>query len=494
MNTFFKQLQVLMLVSSIVCARPVNADNVIDKVPFVICKSGKWCVKKDLIYTGAKTAITIKANNVTLNFKNHNLILENEAAVGIAAKNVKELLIKQDAIKSRRVSTNPTSAAIFLKNCQKVTLEELLTTKTFRGIRVDGCSDVWINHCNLTKHTGGSGDAEGLGDAIRVVDSEAVVIENTTISNSAGNSNTAPIGIHFTFNGRRITQNRACRISNCKFPNSDIAIAGRSIDGLIVENCSLVAAPTNTFNLIQLGAAQTSEKLGAAFANNIIIRDTTVSASTEDHPFFDGITASNGSSALFENITFDTRSRSAEPFSVVAALHFGSIKNPGTRFASSYSDATVRNCIIKNANSVGIWAEFANQIVIDNTLVTGSVENAIIFEDAVSCVVKNSEISRNLGNGIVLREPARSNELLSNIVSENGKNGIVIRQAARQNHLQGNNVFSNGLDGIDNQSSFNETYFNTSCNNGGDNCSNVTPEQIPGDPCVAGSNICCAQD
>ena len=46
---------------------------VIDKVPAFIDKPGKWCVKKNLKFTGTGNAITVTANNVTLNFGDHNL-------------------------------------------------------------------------------------------------------------------------------------------------------------------------------------------------------------------------------------------------------------------------------------------------------------------------------------------------------------------------------------------------------------------------------------
>lgn len=157
---------------------PCDAPRPIHCVPFCIEKPGKYCVTRDLCYYGHGAAILVKANNVTINFANHDLLLKENDAVGVKAEGVEELTLENDKIYTPEVSTNSASAAVHLKDCTKVLLDNLLTQNTFFGVLIDNCDDVKLQNSRGEKHIGGS--FPDLSAAVKVVNSRQVTVDNCT--------------------------------------------------------------------------------------------------------------------------------------------------------------------------------------------------------------------------------------------------------------------------------------------------------------------------
>lgn len=131
-----------------------NDPKVISKVPVIISKPGKYCVNKELVYKGCDAAITIAANNVTLDLGNNDLILRHSTATGIAVLNVREVLIKNDAIKYQPKCVEPIvceneATGVLIRNSCKVQLEDLYIKFVSKGILIDESDDVKVINTHL---------------------------------------------------------------------------------------------------------------------------------------------------------------------------------------------------------------------------------------------------------------------------------------------------------------------------------------------------------
>ena len=455
------------------CAHSIK----IDHVPFVITKSGKYCVTKDLIFADAGAAITVAANNVSINFANHNLTLTNPAGIGISATGISELFIENDSISTPAPSGALTSAGITLDHVTKVSINNVFTENTFTGINVlNNSNDIKITNYH---HKNLAANFPGAPAGVRIIGSVAVSIDQSTIELTSGQ-----VGV-FSDNIFVLGDSREISVTNCKFPIADSAIHVNQVNGLLVDNCLAIASPTTEFNILELGNV-------GQIAFNSIIRNSTF-VGTNAAAGLDGVLLFNGANCLIENCVVDVRAASVGVF-FPGAIHVGcNAVNSGCNPELSFDNVIVRNCVIKNSAEVGIFVEKGSNCVFENSLVTASVAN-IRFDNATECTVSNCKVNNGGGNGIVLNTGANINSFIGNIVSNNAGTGIVVNTGADSNHLQDNKVFKNGGLGINNLGTNTETYFNTSCNNVGDNCFGVTPEQTPGaSPAVAGSNICCSQ-
>ncbi|MCE5293808.1 MAG: right-handed parallel beta-helix repeat-containing protein, partial [Chlamydiales bacterium] len=248
--------------------------HVISSVPAVIDKPGKWCVKKDLVYKGSGTAITITANNVTLNFNNHSLTLENPSAIGVYANTVQELTVLNDIIKSTTISTNPISRAFYILNCEKVTLDNIFTANTFYGVDAVNSKDVFVTHSRFKDHIGGTDTASS--GSIRVENCNAVVVEESTFSGAGKGSGQNNPSRQIVFRGT----STACRISNCEFAGVEQAVGGFGIDGLIVENCVMQTAlvkfpedPSSPLTLFLPLIQLSTSSAGEILASNVTVRN-----------------------------------------------------------------------------------------------------------------------------------------------------------------------------------------------------------------------------
>lgn len=251
--------------------------HVISCVPVVIDKPGKWCVGKDLVYTGSGAAITVAANNVTLNFHNHSLTLTNRSAVGVYACGVQELTVENDIIQSSAISTSPSSKAFHIVNCEKVKLDNIFTANTFFGVHAVSSRDVLVTHSRFKDHIGGGGTIDLTSGGIRADTCSAVVIEESTFSGAGKGAGADNRSVQTIFRDG----STACRISNCEYTDIEGAVLAYGVDGLVIENCITQTAP-RTFNIndpasiaifrpaIQLASQVTGEGI---LTSNVTVRN-----------------------------------------------------------------------------------------------------------------------------------------------------------------------------------------------------------------------------
>ena len=449
--------------------------HVIRKVPITIRKSGKYCVKKDLIFDGPGVAITVTANNVTINFNNHSLTINDSSAVGVLASGVREFTIENDIIQTPTVSTIITSAAIQLTNCEKVALKNIFTLNTFFGVSIQNSDTVSITQSKFKDHIGGGAGANA-SFAISVGSSNNVVIEKSTVtglSPNQGNNNIAGTIVFFGCID--------CRVSNCQFTNAEL-LAAEKITGLIVENCTFEQPATGFFSLLQLGLT-----LADAIANDVIVRGCTFMSVSNTSRSPQLIIGLQGSGCLIENCVLDRQVHNGDGIDM------------------SMTNVTIRNCVVQvttldSASAIAVFPNFSTprNVVIDNCQLTGGGAKGgqTVFLGGDDCVIKNSEVSGGGNFGIEVADgiPINNVAVINNIVRDCGTNGIQIDGAAIKTRVEGNKVFSNTGIGIFNASPSSQIFFNTSCGNTGGDCFGVDPRvvQTPGDPAVAGSNVCCS--
>lgn len=448
--------------------------HVIRKVPYTITKSGKYCVKKDLVFSGTGAAITITANNVTLNLHNHDLTLNDLSAVGILATGVRELTIENDIIQTLTVSTINTNAAIQLVSGEKVTLKNIFTKNTFYGVLIQSSSNVLVTHSEFKDHIGGNTVSGTIYDSFGIqadASNNVVIEESTFIGINQISSDSGPIGF--------INGCLNCRVSKCQLTETNLLLA-RQINGLIIEDCLFQGPATAQYGLIQLGASAST-----ALANDVIIRNCTmISQSLTIGPSV--IAAGRGSNCLIENCSLD----------LSANNQFGS-----AFFTVFYNNITLRHCTIQGSTitqpSTATIDLIGPNNVIDNCqIVGGSPQGVTIVIDVGSSntVIKNSDISGSQGGGILVLGTVPNTAIINNIVRDNVGNGIEIDTGSINTRAELNKVFSNTGIGIANFEPSSQIFFNTSCGNGTD-CVGIDSSvvQTPGaSPAVAGSNVCCS--
>ena len=536
--------------------KPCGDQHVIDKVPAVVDKPGKWCVKKNLAFTGTGNAITVTANNVTLNFGDHNLLISSEGAIGIFANGVSELVILNDKISCPTVSTDPAVVAIHLLNCDKVTVDNVFTQNTFQGIFAENSTDVFITRSRFKDHVGGLETRDTTSNGVKASGSTAVVIEESTFSGGGANPGLTNRASGIQFNNGCTN----CRVSNCQFTPLDIAIFAQQIDGLIVENSTFVCTLQTEFGHIQTGSVGLNisndviirnctfncnessgggginivnaannliedvtinsngnggygitlgnpslEGFPSTGVNGVIIKNTLIS-NIDAVPGYDGIVLVKASGVLIENVIIDTNAAFAPGYHP-AAIHIGAADTVGDP-SLVVTGLTIRNSVITNIPDIGIRSESGNSnIVVENSTIVGGVTANIFFDDTSNSVIKNNEITASsgditmgAGNGLVLNTIAtgsNNNSVLDNVITNNAGTGLLIASGSTLNIVQDNVVSSNGGYGINNvvPTANTQIYFNTACHNGAGDCVGIPSTLVttPGSPTSnAGTNICCS--
>ncbi|MBS0636558.1 MAG: right-handed parallel beta-helix repeat-containing protein [Verrucomicrobia bacterium] len=449
-------------------------DTPIDMVPVTLTKPGKYCVTKELVYRGSGDAITIAASNVTINFKNHDLSLRNPAATGIFAGNVSEITILNDKIALVTGPATDTSAAILFDTVTKGRIDNVFTENTFIGVHIMGSNDVALKNSHHKDHTSSFSSSSLTPTAVRVFNSTAVAIDGIAVEGNSGIVNPySTTGIEF--NGGC----RGCSLTNSKIIESDGPLLAFEIDGLQIENCLF----SNSAGSSPIGASTIQLGNSDGPANDINIANSSF-INEFGGPNVIGLWLLSGSGCTIDNCIVDTITSEGGS----AAVYVGFIN------ASTYSNAVIRNSTVQNQNDFGILLDHASNFIVENCKIIDSQVANIKLNDATQCTISNCVSSGSEGYGIQLTNLASTNAILANVVNAN-RNGISIASDALNNHLQDNKVFDNSGNGIDNGDPSTELYGNTSCNNGGANCSpssSLFQQQSPGDsPVVVGSNICC---
>ncbi|MBS0634319.1 MAG: right-handed parallel beta-helix repeat-containing protein [Verrucomicrobia bacterium] len=475
---------------------PCDASIAIDSVPLTITESGKYCVTSDLTYDGTGAAITVLANNVTINFHNHSLTLTNEAAQGILAQNVSEFTLENDVIQGAASFISDTSVAVHLDGVHKAHLNNVYTYNTTKGIHLYNCNDVLVDNALIRAHDGTFNLSDGRGAGIFIQLSEGVTVENVFFEGSGAEPDIDAISY-----GVWVRESENVMVKDSSFDDWLLGIYGQAVTGLTIDHCMIKASPYSGYSTIQLGSTSTPEFV----ATDVIIRDTTLEQPTFV-PFFDGMLLAHGSGLMMENVVLDVTTGTEVGSGYIAgAIHAGYAANSSSSDNFIFSDIYARNCIVRGANQYGLYVELGRDIIFSHSQFTdASLANVFISNGGIleglstqGCQIVDSLIADGLAEesfGVYIEFNTASNAIMNNQINNHSAAAIYIESSAPANQIKGNRIFGN-YDGIYNTSITSDIYYNTSCNNSNSNCIGVGVTQNPTDsPVVAGSNICCVID
>ena len=431
---------------------PVNTQFIVNQVPFTITQPGKYSVGQNLVYSGSGAAITVAADNVSINFRNHSLTVQSPSSVGVLAQNVSEFTLENEVINSA------SSVGVHLIGVNKAVVNNIFITSNSNAILVENSQDIQLFSSQFISKSG-----------VSVVNSSHVVIDSCTF-----NGMQTALGLHLEGASTDVI------VTNSTFTDCLSSIHALRVDGLLVDGCQAMASSSSNQSLVQLGSGD-----AGCLANDVIIRNSSFTQATAVAGF-NGFLVLAGSGCLLENLVINSASCDLTTGLSSAALHVGYASG------SPYENLLAKGCIITGDNPRALFIEHGNKVVVDECHISGASSNNIHMLNATSCTVKNCMIFDG-NNGVLLdsRGGGGSNSIKDCFVYNNTLLGISVADMAN-NNVSGNTVWGCQT-GIQIASSdYTETIFNTSCNNSQQNCSNVYPSQAPGgSAALAGSNICC---
>ncbi len=457
-----------------------DATMAISEVPVVISQPGKYCVTQDLVYNGSLAAITVTANNVSINFYNHSLTLTNENAQGIFVQNASEFTLENDIIQGSSLFQTDTSAAIYLSNVSKAHLVNLYTMNTTKGIWIQNSSDVLIERSFLEAHESSdfippvapfaTTSNPNNGGGVRIENSSGITVDKTVFLAPTLEDQYQTDVAFYVVGSSNIT------LKNSQIYNWLSSIDALSVDGFLIEGCEAIANVYSENHLVQLG-----DVAAGSVAHDIIIRNSIFNKALSEAPDFDGIMLVQGSGCLIEDVVVDTVC--FESLTTPGALHIGN-----GEFA--FSEVVVSRSVFSGYNTYTVMIENGLDVTIRDSQITSDDLTALMMTGAANCVVKNCFIN-GVDYGVRL-DTTGKNAIINCQITGAATTGIVVLDSAG-NNISGNSVFGN-YNGIDFSASTDvEAYFNVSCNNRNMDCNAVLQDQLPGDtPVFAGSNVCCS--
>lgn len=467
------------IISTLASDVPCEAPFVIDAVPVELSESGKYCVTKDLLYDGTGAAITVTADNVTINFQNHSLTLNNSLAEGILVDDVSEFTLENDIITGSSVYQTDSSVAVHLVDVQKANLMNLYTKNTTKGIWIENSSDVQVSRCFLEAHEGSPYVSTPVkpagvtnGAAIWISGSDGVSIDGSTFR--ALNVSEFPATRSST----------ACVIDdtskNIAFTGSNfydwlITMYAPSVEGLLIDGCQAIANNFSQLQLVQLGSCGEDGE-----ANDIIIKNSIFKKDQPESSNFDGILLVSGRGCLLDSLILDVNSSNTDDYTV-AALHIG------VPDCTTYHNVLVKNCLFKGSVTTAVRILAGDAVLIEDSQITATDGLAVVITGgSEGCLVNNCVIHATLGS--IILTPDTPNGFRNNQVY-GADDGVGISVTGPVN-VTNNSVYGNST-GIVTSGGIEEVYFNTSCHNFTVDCTNVATAQASGNVAMAGSTICC---
>ncbi|HLW72909.1 MAG TPA: right-handed parallel beta-helix repeat-containing protein [Candidatus Babeliales bacterium] len=474
MNQFGNKAFLLLFLTPLAYATNINQAD----LPYTITEPGQYYVQENLVYTGSDNAITIKANNVLLNFNGFSLHLSHHEATGVLVKKSSEFTIIGDVISNTSSKTQKGNGIYILKS-KNGSIENVFTRHNQHGLKIKKSKYILVED----------------GDFAHAQHSDALVQESVTIGFDNCTFTDGHHGLTL------IGANRDCSVTNSAFPSAKFAnLNVLQVDGMMVDKCSF----TNTGggddtkpNLVQFGGAEPEQ---ACF--NVTFRNCTISNPCDCNSTSpEGLGLYQGSGFLVDSCVIEINNTNQDPAADLSGIH---ISNPGLGINGTIaSNVIIRNCLIQGPATDGLYPDVgSSNILIENCLVTGASKDGIFLAGTSACTVTNNTVVGNATNGIFLGETSFSNAVTNNIVNSNGfnpiisslppfGNGISIASDSSNNSIQNNTVFSNTTDGINDQGTNNQIFYNTAYANVTNYvaATDTIIESAPGVATLVGANI-----
>jgi len=392
----------------------------ISNVPITITKSGRYCVTRNLQYDDDLVAITIKANNVSIDFNQFNLSLTNGAAIGVSGIGFQNIEIKNGTIelKTDVIPTAITSAAILFDNIVKVTIDNIVTNNNFSGIVINRSEGILITNVTQKNH-----ERSGLSDrpaSISITDSFDIIIRDSAMS-----ARPSPSSSFTNSNGIVIATSQNIIIQDINMNNVDGGIYLRGTNNVNIDKLNVSLTPSNPFNFITIGSPTLP-------SINTIIKNSTFISKGEAIGA-DGIILQNGNDALIQNVILYVNSSPYEPGAITGAINIGIGPN-------SFSNVKIIDTVVSGPNVDAIVVGNGNNVTLDNVVVSDALENNIRLITARNVTIKNSDVQRGNINGINIEARSNCNTISSTNIRDNGA-GLLIN--GNNNIVRDSNIYCN---------------------------------------------------
>ncbi len=456
---------------------------VIDQLPFEITSSGSYVLSHDLSYHGDKSALSVNADRVSIDFQHHSITLTNGKAKGLYAQNVDSLVIQNANISASSIVKSDSSAAIHLVQVNNCSIESCYTKNTSRGIFLERSNACSINRSQLEAHEGditvvfpspatlaGTGNGGGLW----IESSTNISLDSSTFIGA--DLEFDPTRTSFGLHVEGLSSN--IEVKNCAFSGWIGTLHILEVDSMLVDNCILVSSPVSNLNIVQLGGCEEQNR-----ANNVQIKNSTCIQKAQIKGF-DGFLLLGGTGILFENVLLDTTSLDIPSGYTPAAIHIG---YPN---CSTVTDVAVKASTLRGINGKMVSIENGERVLFDDCRISGAQDVGVSITNASSCTIRNSKIFNNHSGILVNSQKGTSSSVIDCQIFDNVHYGVHVADH-NANHLSGNAVWGCKVGLYLEFPNSTETYFNMAANNSVTNCFNVSPMQTPGtSPHVSGSNVC----
>lgn len=458
-------------------ALPVYATDIFQiDLPFTITEPGQYYVQENLVYSGDHNAISIKANNVLLDFNGFSLHLSHHKATGVRVKDSSEFFIGGDVI-SNTSSRKQQGSGIRISKSKNGLIEGVFTRHNRNGLKIKKSKYIQIQSSDF-------GHAEL--SAVFVEESATIGFNNCAFIDS--NNGLTLIGA-----------NTDCSLNNCAFPSSTFSnLNVLQVDGMMVDNCSFADTHGDSTkpNIVQFGGAEPTQ---ACF--NVIFRNSIIDSCGCTTTSPEGLGIYQGAGFLVDSCVIFVNNTNQDPAADLSGIH---ISNPGLGISGTIaSNVIVRNCLIQGPATDGLYPDVgSSNVLIENCLVTGASKDGIFLAGTTASTVRNNTVVNNGTNGIFLGEASFQNTVANNVVNTNGftpiisslppfGNGIAIASDSQNNIVQGNTVYTNSVDGINDQGSGNQIFNNTAYSNPTNYvaATDTIIMSAPGDATLVGANI-----
>ncbi len=448
---------------------PTSSSITIQELPATVSEAGIYYLSDDLVHASAGAAITITADDIVLDCKNHSISLNHEDGEGIIVQGAKDFTLKNCHILGSQAKT-----AVSLVNVSKASIDNFYGLKTRKGISLQNCQNVAIENSHFELHDGTELE---LGAGLLIDNSESISLTKSHFEGSGASMDPDATSNALLITGK--TQN--VFIKDSSFSNWLSTLTINEVCALHIDNCSLVGSPISNKNLIELGTI-TSQANDVQITNTRLIQKKAKTG-------FDGMLFLNGQGARLENIILDitTTGDDYKP----SAIHIG-CKNNGSVSCTPgllYSDIEAKSCKVVGSFPYALHIENGSYISFSESTFANGTISTVFMDNARSCIVKDSTI-QNGTSGITISQNAHSPAIIGCEISGNDQNGITISQNSIKAFVVNNRIFGNGGYGLVDNEATTVTHFNTICKNN-KNCLGVHPAQPPGtSPQTAGSNLC----
>lgn len=376
---------------------------------------------------------------LSIDFKNHDLILTNGSAIGILAENVQEIEILNDKI----IQTVPHTPGVFdnygikLINVKNIHVDNVYINGPRGSIHVNNSEFIRIENSMFERN---------LGPNIELHSANSAFIRYCTFTNSQFFGITVSSG--FPTPGFEISKN--IMIEHVSFNGYGGAIVLTGTDGVMITDVNISVVPVSPNKSFGFFIAA-SQDAGAdpAPVNNVTIRDSTFYAENIDTGG-DGIWLSNGNNALLQNLIIRVNSQPESITDIEGAIHIGDTTGD---VATTYNNVKIMNVVISGGSHDAIAIDNGKNITFDNVVISESQFAGIhIYPDSSEVTVKNSDIKNNV-NGVIIDTGSEDNTIIDNVINKNTSIGVLINGNKNQiiNNIvinNGTNIDNNGTDNI----------------------------------------------